>query len=414
AFEILPGSEVTRAVSLANPLTLTTVNQSTPAGALTFSWTVVFDGTGATICSDTTENISCDLTEYGSYTITLQATAGGNTSVMTRSLTINAPAPSATFSLDPSSGVAPLNITITPIDNGTGPIDTWSWDFDGDGNEDANNSTAFARLYSTPGTYTIALRYDGPGGYGTVSQTFIVFAAVEALIPDFTYASNGGTPTSAEVCFTNTSTGPYDYVEWDFDADGNVDSTSLASPICWTYTTSGLYEVSLYIENSDEFATVIRNVTVTMGPIAAFTISPGTTVNAGTTLNLDSSGSSGVITSYEWDWDGNLSTIESTQANPSISNLPVGTTVIRLTVRGPGGSSHVEQSVLVNQLTLTCDIGGNFNVLPTAGAQNYTSSMGNLNGRTVSSYDWRIDGSGTGLPITGVTSQNLNNINWAV
>ncbi|WP_062397595.1 PKD domain-containing protein [Methanogenium cariaci] len=49
------------------------------------------------------------------------------------------------------------------------------------------------------------------------------------------------------VDFTDMSTGEPTSWEWDFDGDGNIDSTE-QNP-SWTYTQAGTYPVSLSVEN---------------------------------------------------------------------------------------------------------------------------------------------------------------------
>ena len=116
AFEVVPGYTIVQAVSAANPVSISTVNQSTPGG-LTYAWEVRNIADNSLVCSGTDSTITCSLTEYGEYSITLTAHAGSVNSVMTRTVAINAPAPQATFTLSEASGPGPLlPIEITGID----------------------------------------------------------------------------------------------------------------------------------------------------------------------------------------------------------------------------------------------------------------------------------------------------------
>lgn len=60
----------------------------------------------------------------------------------------------AIFSADRTSGIAPLNVQFT--DHSNGNIETWSWDLDGDGSEDAASQNP-SWEYDKPGIYDVTL-----------------------------------------------------------------------------------------------------------------------------------------------------------------------------------------------------------------------------------------------------------------
>ena len=68
--------------------------------------------------------------------------------------------PQAAFLASPTTGPAPLAVTFT--DQSVGTVTSWNWSF-GDGAsgllQDPNH------VYADPGTYTVALRVSGPGGF---------------------------------------------------------------------------------------------------------------------------------------------------------------------------------------------------------------------------------------------------------
>lgn len=411
-FELLPGYNILRDVSVGNPLTITSVNQSLPVSGLSYQWTVRSLPSNTILYTATTENISYDITGYGNFSFELVVSINSQNSTMTRTIAVNAPAPRATFTVDPSTGPSPLNATITFVDYGDGPITSWSWDVDGDGIDDPafDDMAVVNYSYVADGPHSIRLTYTGPGGSGTVTQQVLVLPEGGALTADFSWVSNGSVPGGVEICFTNTSIGAYTLAEWDFDGDGTYETQSMASTICHVYATEGNRQVYLQVSNIDNFSNTLRNVNIVFAPVAAFTVSPGTEINFGIQIDLDSSSSTGSITSYAWDFNGD-GTTDNTQANPQdISLTQLGPNPIRLTVTGLGGSSFVEQIVMVLQLELTCDFTGSLNVLPTAGGQDYTSTVSNVNGRTLS-YEWTITGTGAGLPMT-FTDQDIT-VNWA-
>ena len=75
------------------------------------------------------------------------------------------PAPTASFSARPSTGVAPLTVQFS--DSSRGSITEWFWEF-GDGQTStARNPT---HTYTEPGRYDVTLRVTGPGGTKSVNK----------------------------------------------------------------------------------------------------------------------------------------------------------------------------------------------------------------------------------------------------
>ena len=69
--------------------------------------------------------------------------------------------PHADFTATPTSGIAPLTVEFT--DQSAGSIDSWSWDFDGDGSVDSTERNP-SFTYANPGRYTVSLTVEGPAG----------------------------------------------------------------------------------------------------------------------------------------------------------------------------------------------------------------------------------------------------------
>jgi glucose/arabinose dehydrogenase len=81
--------------------------------------------------------------------------------------------PAAVVSAAPSSGTAPLTVTMDAsrsTDADSPPPLTFAWDLDGDGQFDDATGAVVSHTYSTPGDYAPAVRVTDPdGAYGTVS-----------------------------------------------------------------------------------------------------------------------------------------------------------------------------------------------------------------------------------------------------
>jgi Tol biopolymer transport system component/PKD repeat protein len=401
------------------PFNIGTVNNST-GGGLTYSWKVSSSSNPADpgIYTATTQNISYSFPGYGVYWFHLVVTDGaGVTAGASQSVTFNAPPPQAQFTLTPADGTSPLNVTVTGTDMGAGPITSWSWDF-GDGSAVVTGQGPHSHTYTLTDpavaqSFFITLSYSGPGGSGTYTREVGVYPASEPVFAIFTSQSMGNVGGGVQYCFTNTSTGPVAQSRWDFDGNGTYDLTSNDAVVCHVYTVENTFIVRLQVQNATATSTSTASnaVSVFFSPVANFTVAPGMTITWGSTINLDSSSSTGTIVSYSWDFNGD-GVEDSASPNPSgVLLTTLGNNTIRLTVTGPGGVSYVEKIVFVARATISCDFSGNLSVLPSAGAQAYNSNITNLMGRTVTSYAWTVTGIGAGLPMS-FSTQNIS-VDWS-
>jgi PKD repeat protein len=214
------------------PLTVAFTNSSSGTAPLTYSWSF---GDGSTSTASSPSKV---YTSAGTYTVILTVTGPGGSNTLTRSnyITVTNPAvaaPVASFSATPTSGSAPLLVTLT--DTSTGSIASRSWDF---GNGAASTAQTAMVTYNTPGTYTVKLTVTGSGGTNTASKTIVVTAAPP--VADFNANPvTGMAPLAAT--FTNTSSGTTTSYQWDF-GDG---STSTVAYPSHTYTKAGTYTVKL-------------------------------------------------------------------------------------------------------------------------------------------------------------------------
>ena len=99
--------------------------------------------------------------------------AGGSGSITALSGPVPVPL-SASFSGTPTNGVAPLLVTFTNTSTGSYTNSVWSF---GDGGSVTNSGTTAVYAYNSPGTYTVTLTVNGPGGLGTCTQTNFVTVA---------------------------------------------------------------------------------------------------------------------------------------------------------------------------------------------------------------------------------------------
>jgi Tol biopolymer transport system component len=379
---ISAGFTVTPGLSGLSPFNIGVVNTSSGAG-LSYLWQV----TGPEIHADRTDmNPSYTFTAPGDYTITLTVSdSGGQSAMAFQTVSVVFPPPDADFSVNPASGTTSDLFTVLGIDNGGGPITTWTFDW-GDGSPTVSGQGPHTHFYAIEGTYWITMNYDGPGGLGSVARQIGVYAPGETVFANFTFQLTGNGVGGTEVCYTNTSTGPIVLNRWNF-GDGTivVDNSAV---VCHTYLDDQIYTVTLHVEAVDSavFSDATLNVNVIGAPVAVIGTST-TNVTYGGTVNFTGSGSTGIISTYEWDFGTSVSTV----ANPSnIAFTQLGNNPVRLTVTGPGGSSYAEVIIVVSQLDLTCNFTGN--LLPPPGSTaTYDATVGNVAGRTIT-YAWTITG----------------------
>jgi len=117
------------------------------------------------------QNPTYTFTTAGDYDVTLTVvTSSGQKASETKAqyLKVLPPAPVADFHL-------PINIHANALyqffDYSTGIITSWSWYF-GDG--DTSSVQHPSHIYSIPGTYTVTLVVNGPGGYDSHQQSILV------------------------------------------------------------------------------------------------------------------------------------------------------------------------------------------------------------------------------------------------
>ena len=110
----------------------------------------------------------------GTYTarMTVRGPGGSDAAEVSVAVTAKPPtAPTASFSVDPMSGMAPLAVTFT--DTSSGEITKYQWDF-GDGSSDTRQNPI--HTFTDAGRYTVALTVSGSGGSNTITKSVSVGA----------------------------------------------------------------------------------------------------------------------------------------------------------------------------------------------------------------------------------------------
>ncbi len=304
----------------AAPLTVQFTDQST--GNVT-SWAWDFNGDGMT--DATTQNPSHQYTQAGTYTVRLTVSDGTNSDTETKSgyITVTGGL-EADFTADVTSGAAPLTVQFT--DQSTGNITSWAWDFNGDGLTDATTQNP-SHQYTQAGTYTVSLTVsDGTNSDTETKSGYITVTG--GLEADFTAdVTSGEAPLTVQ--FTDQSTGNVTSWAWDFNGDGLTDAAT-QNP-SHQYTQAGTYTVSLMVSDGTNSDTETKSgyITVTAGLEADFSADV-TAGEAPLTVQFTDQ-STGNVTSWAWDFNGDGTTDATTQ-NPQHQYSQADTFTVSLTV----------------------------------------------------------------------------------
>jgi gliding motility-associated-like protein len=235
-----------------------------------------------------------------------------------------AQAPVANFTATPVSGCSPLIVNFT--DQSTGNPTSWQWNL---GNGSTSNDQNPSTIYTDPGTYTVTLTVTNASGSNTITQTNYITVNVPPA-PNFNANITAGC-FPLRVQFNDLSgpgAGTITSWNWSF---GNVGTSTLQNPN-YTYTTSGIFSVSLTVTNSlGCTATFVKPlyINVTPGVAAEFGFSPPQNCKPPETINFSNASTGPGTLTYQWDFgDGN----NSTALNPSNTYTTAGPFSVRLIV----------------------------------------------------------------------------------
>jgi PKD repeat protein len=273
--------------------------------------------------------------------------------------------------------------TITPLDSicvgesisldatSTTTIIDWQWRF-GDGN--TANGQNVTHTYAAPGNYNIRLIViNDDNCRDTVRYPVEVF---ELPVADFTVAPANTICRLEEFSFFGaSSTNILDWY-WDF-GDGATANTQNATH---TYTTAGLYDVSLYVYNENSCRdTLTQQVEVFELPTCDFTISPNDSSCVNELITFNGTGTADVIA---WDWnfdDGNTGTGQ--VVNHTFTST--GTYNVRLIVTNNNGclDTMYHQRVVVAPVI-------DFNMDLSPSCEGYTVNLSGIGNYAFTDYVW--------------------------
>ena len=260
------------------------------------------DGVGGFEASGRTETVT--FSTAGPHTVRMRLTRDGETTIVTKTVTVNAP-PTVTFAFDPDSPIAGQEVAFQPqVSDPEGNAVTLAWDF-GDGT--TGSGAAPKHAYAASGQYTVTVTAsDSNGATGTASETIVV-GSDPGPTASFDYA-----PTVPDVgdnvafaSTTKASQGSIVGVDWDLDDDGQFDDFSGPNAI-WVFDSPGRHTVRVRAQQTNGMTTVsTQSVRVNGLPSADFTWHPASPVAGGSVdLTSTSSDFEGPLAALSWDLDG--------------------------------------------------------------------------------------------------------------
>ncbi|AKB81749.1 cell surface protein [Methanosarcina barkeri 3] len=239
--------------------------------------------------------------------------------------------------------------------------------------------------------------YDTGTGGDSMSAMNVILVADYGETPNETEAPVAvftATPTSGTapltVNFTDQSTGTVSSYAWDFNNDGNVDSTE-QNPI-YTYAAAGSYTVNLTVIGPGGSDSKVKTgyVKVTGSspgkPVAAFSASPASGKTPLTVTFTDTS--TGSPTKWKWSFgDGTTST----KQNPKHKYSAAGKYTITLTVSNAKGSNTATETDYVKVISKPA---ANFTSSVTSGKAPLNVKFTDTSTGTASGWVWEFgDGS---------------------
>lgn len=261
-----------RAIAQANPtsgvrpltVTFTPSGISTGPPILWYTWDYNGDGYYDSAQLPRPEVTTYTYTSSGVYNATLRVQDGaGATATDSVAVTVmNAP-PTATASVNPTNGPAPLQVQFAGSGSSpNGAITRYEWDFDGDGTFDYSSPTTgnTSHMFDTPGDRQPLFRVtDALGLTATVSSFLVSVRVGEPQSPTGVATvtpASGNAPLNVTFGCSGTQDpdGTIVFYEWDFEYDGTFTPDFTSPTTCattYTYTAGGVHYVALRVTDND-------------------------------------------------------------------------------------------------------------------------------------------------------------------
>ncbi|MBI2281986.1 MAG: PKD domain-containing protein [Bacteroidetes bacterium] len=305
-------------------------------------------------------------------------------------------------------GTATTFTDLSSNNGGTTNIDTWQWDFDGNGSiDDATPNPT--NTFPLAGTYQTELFVTSTLG----CKDSMTIAVVVNPIPvaNFTATSECFEYTTT---FTNTSTittGTIAQNDWDFD--DAIGTSALLNPT-YIYGSSGTFNVELIV-TSDSGCThsVIVPVTVYPKPTANFDTTD-VCLNIAAQFTDQSIDNGGILNGWTWDFENDGVVDNSTTQNPSHYYLAAGTYTIELIASTTDGCKDtINKTVTIHPMPVA-----DFTYIDACFNQDIVfTNISTVSAGTVDVWDWQFGDAQTSAledPLHNYASEGVYNVQLIV
>ena len=216
------------------------------------------------------------------------------------------------------------------------------WNFVPTGSSEQNPS----HIYSTPGTYQVALQAYNTGGFNSTRKTGYIIVSDVAPVANFTAnQTSGDKPLTVQ--FNDTSTGgtPTSW-NWSFGNDTWFNTTDpLERNVSYTYSASGTFTAQLTVSNPAGENTTVPGTTIIVtdpivAPVASFTANK-TSGDKPLMVQFNDTSTGGTPTSWNWSFGNDtwFNTTDPLERNASYTYSASGTFTTQLTVSNPAGEN---------------------------------------------------------------------------
>ncbi|MNK18867.1 PKD domain protein [compost metagenome] len=311
-----------------------TVNFTAPASASTWYWDFL-DGASSNL-----QNPSNTFTTPGTYVVEFRQTTTGPL-VGTVTITVFPKPDPQIIPGSPLKGCSPLTVTLQG--SATTPpgvnVTAYQWAF-GQGSGAFGQNTTFT--YTNPGVYDVTLGLVTNFPSCNVTRIFDDYISVSNPTANFNTNPNPAFSCTSPltVVFTNTSISPIPLTySWNM---GNSNTYTTQNPPSQTYTTDGLYPVTLTITDTNGCVkTVTKNVSIG-APTANFTAPDS--VCMGAQVNFTSNSSPGL---HQWNFGPGASPATSTSMTPSVTYSTPGIKNVHLTITSQNGQCSKDTTIAI-------------------------------------------------------------------
>lgn len=322
---------------------------------------------GGSPSTSTSQNPVVTYANPGVYSVTLTVSNGpfSNSLELIDEITI-LPVPDANFTFEVNGNV----VTFTNTSE-VGPNAVFTWDFD-DGN--TSNEENPVHTYVNDGSYSVILTIDDICGFDNRTKTVVI---ATPPVANFTASPTSGCGTF-QAAFNNTSTPNATIYDWEFPG-GNPSTSILKNPIV-TYSTPGVYPVTLTASNAQgsNTKTIAGFINVSATPVSAFAFN-----QTGLTFNFTSQASN--AGSHLWNFgDGNTSN----QINPTHTYAAAGNYTVTLTIsNGVCTPANSSQNVTASLAPVS-----SFTVSASTGCAPFTTTFNNTSANNPTVIQWQFQG----------------------